>query len=377
MIKEAIAQVVAGSDLTEAEMIVVMDEIMGGAASAAQIAAFITALRIKGETVDEITGAAKVMREKATPVTPFSAAALANGQDLSVSSVLPTSLIPSDLSTPPAPPILVDTCGTGGDSSGTFNVSTTTAFVVAAAGLPVAKHGNRSITSSCGSADVLEALGLDLQLPPQAIAQAIRQVGVGFMFAPLLHGAMKHTIGPRREIGIRTIFNILGPLTNPAGANVQVMGVYSPGLVETLARVLGKLGTRRALVVCGAGNVDEITVTGPTKVAEYNDGEVRILTLSPEDYGIPLASLVDIRGGDSPAEAAAQLRAILAGEEGARLNMVLLNAAAVFLAAERCSSMADGIALARTLVQSGAALARLDALLAFSRGFATAKMVKR
>ncbi|MFH7319098.1 anthranilate phosphoribosyltransferase [Desulfurivibrio sp. D14AmB] len=343
MIKEAIAKVVSGHDLDEPGMVVVMNEIMGGEATPAQIAAFITALRLKGETVAEITGAARVMREKATPVTPFSAAELAAGQ------------------------VLVDTCGTGGDSSGTFNVSTTTAFVVAAAGLPVAKHGNRSVTSSCGSADVLEALGVDLNLSPPAISRAIREVGIGFMFAPALHGAMKHAIGPRREIGIRTIFNILGPLTNPAGANVQVMGVYDPALVETLATVLGRLGCRRALVVCGEGNVDEITVTGPTRVAEYRNGEVISYLIEPEELGIRRATIGEISGGADAAESAALVRAILAGEPGPRLDTVLLNAAAVLLAAQRCPNLAAGVELARSLVADGTALGKLEALIDFCR----------
>lgn len=341
MIKEAIARVVAGENLPESEMVAVMSEIMGGEATPAQIAAFITALRLKGETVEEISGAVRVMREKATAVTPFTAAELAGGQ------------------------ALVDTCGTGGDSSGTFNVSTTTAFVVAAAGLPVAKHGNRSVTSSCGSADVLEALGVDLQLPPERIARAIRQVGIGFMFAPALHGAMKYAIGPRREIGIRTIFNILGPLTNPAGANVQVMGVYDPGLVETLATVLGRLGSRRALVVCGEGNVDELTITGPTRVAEFREGKVACWTVTPEECGLQRAGLAEIKGGGDAAEAAALVRSILGGAPGPRLDMVLLNAAAVFLAAERCSDLGSGVELAREQIKSGAALAKLDELVSF------------
>ncbi|MDF1614625.1 anthranilate phosphoribosyltransferase [Desulfurivibrio dismutans] len=343
MIKEAIARVVAGHDLEEAEMVGVMQEIMGGEATDAQIGAFITALRLKGETTAEITGAVRVMREKATPITPFTPEELAAGQ------------------------VLVDTCGTGGDSSGTFNVSTTTAFVVAAAGVPVAKHGNRSITSSCGSADVLESLGVDLQLAPERIARAIREVGIGFMFAPALHGAMKHAIGPRREIGIRTIFNILGPLTNPAGANVQVMGVYDPALVETLAEVLGRLGSRRVMVVCGEGNMDEITVTGPTRVAEYHRGRVSSYTVAPEDCGLPRAGLAEISGGRTAAEAAGQLRAVLAGEPGARRDMVLLNAAAVFVAADRCPDLAAGVAMAKELLTSGAALAKLEALVAFCR----------
>ncbi|MHB8990014.1 MAG: anthranilate phosphoribosyltransferase, partial [Desulfobulbia bacterium] len=285
MMKEAIAKVVAGTDLSEAEMVGVMETIMGGEATPAQIGAFITALRIKGETVDEITGAARVMRAKATKV-----AAVGEGE------------------------ILVDTCGTGGDASGTFNVSTTAAFVVAAAGVPVAKHGNRSVSSHCGSADVLEALGVDLTLSPEEIGQCIREIGIGFMFAPALHGAMKHAIGPRREIGIRTIFNILGPLTNPAGANVQVMGVYAPSLTETLAQVLGRLGTRRALVVCGEGNLDEITITGATRVSDWANGALTTYSIHPSELGMATASLAEIKGGKTAPEAAAQLRLVLSGK---------------------------------------------------------------
>ncbi|MDZ7641362.1 MAG: anthranilate phosphoribosyltransferase [Desulfurivibrio sp.] len=343
MIREAIARVVEGRALSEEEMVAVMGEIMAGEATAAQIAAFVTALRLKGETVAEISGAARVMRAKATAVTPFSAEELAAGQ------------------------VLVDTCGTGGDASGTFNVSTAAALVVAAAGLPVAKHGNRSVSSSCGSADVLEALGVDLDLSPELIARAIREVGIGFMFAPALHGAMKHAIGPRREIGIRTIFNILGPLTNPAGANVQVLGVYDPALVETLAEVLGRLGSRRALVVCGAGNLDEITVTGPTRVAEYYQGLVTSWTIEPGDYGIATVELAAIKGEADAAGSAAQLRRILGGEVGPRADMVALNAGAALLVAGRCAELAAGVAEARKLMSSGAALAKLDELVAFCR----------
>lgn len=346
MIREAIARVVEGRALSEEEMVAVMGEIMAGEATAAQIAAFVTALRLKGETVAEISGAVRVMRAKATAVTPFSAEELAAGQ------------------------VLVDTCGTGGDASGTFNVSTAAALVVAAAGLPVAKHGNRSVSSSCGSADVLEALGVDLDLSPELIARAIREVGIGFMFAPALHGAMKHAIGPRREIGIRTIFNILGPLTNPAGANVQVLGVYDPALVETLAEVLGRLGSRRALVVCGAGNLDEITVTGPTRVAEYYQGRVTSWTIEPGDYGIATVELAAIKGEADAAGAAAQLRRILGGEAGPRADMVALNAGAALLAAGRCAELAAGVAEARKLMSSGAALAKLDELVAFNRDWA-------
>lgn len=338
MMKEAIAKLVAGTDLNEAEMVGVMETIMGGEATPAQIGAFITALRIKGETVDEITGAARVMRAKATKVH-----AVGEGE------------------------ILVDTCGTGGDASGTFNVSTTAAFVVAGAGIPVAKHGNRSVSSHCGSADVLEALGVDLSLSAAQIGQCIREVGIGFMFAPALHGAMKHAIGPRREIGIRTIFNILGPLTNPAGANVQVMGVFDPSLTETLARVLGRLGARRALVVCGEGNLDEITITGATRVSDWANGGLTTYSIHPSELGMATASLAEIKGGTTAPEAAAQLRAVLSGEAGPCLDMVLLNAGAALMAAGRTDDLAGGVALAREVVASGAALNKVEALVAFSR----------
>ncbi len=337
MIKEAIAKAVVGQDLSEAEMVETMDEIMGGEATPAQIGSFITALRIKGETIEEITGAAKVMREKATRVS-----ALEEGE------------------------VLVDTCGTGGDGSGTFNVSTAAAFVVAGAGVKVAKHGNRSITSKCGSADVLEALGVDLSLSAEKIGRCVKEIGIGFMFAPMMHGAMKHAIGPRREIGIRTIFNLLGPLTNPAGANVQVMGVFAPDLVEILANVLGRLGGRRALVVCGEGNMDEITVTGDTKVADYKDGQVSLYLIKPEDFGMQRASIEDIQGGQTAEESADQLRAILGNESGPCLDMVLLNAGAALMAAGKTVDFLEGVNLARETVSSGAALAKIDALVSFS-----------
>ncbi len=338
MMKEAIAKVVAGTDLSEAEMVGVMEIIMGGEATQAQIGAFITALRIKGETVDEITGAARVMRAKATKVDGVGEGG-----------------------------ILVDTCGTGGDASGTFNVSTTTAFVVAAAGIPVAKHGNRSVSSHCGSADVLEALGVDLTLSAEEIGQCIREIGIGFMFAPALHGAMKHAIGPRREIGIRTIFNILGPLTNPAGANVQVMGVYAPSLTETLAQVLGRLGTKRALVVCGEGNLDEITITGATRVSDWANGALTTYSIHPSELGMATATLAEIKGGTTAPEAATQLRLVLSGKAGPCLDMVLLNAGAALMAAGRSDDLASGVALAREVVASGAALNKVDALVAFSK----------
>ena len=338
MIREAINKVVCRQDLSEAEMVAVRDEIRSGQATDAQIGAFITALRLKGETVDEITGAARVMRQKATPI---------------------------DAADPGG--ILVDIVGTGGDASGTFNVSTTSAFVVAGAGIPVAKHGNRSVSSHCGSADVLEALGVDLNLSAAQIGQCIREIGIGFMFAPALHGAMKHAIGPRREIGIRTIFNILGPLTNPAGANVQVMGVYDPALTETLARVLGRLGTRRALVVCGEGNLDEITITGATSVSDWANGELTTYSIHPAELGLATASLAEIKGGATASEAAAQLRLVLSGKAGPCLDMVLLNAGAALMAAGRAKDLVSGVALAREVVTSGAALNKVEALVAFSR----------
>jgi len=338
MIREAIAKVVTNVDLDETEMVEVMNEIMGGECTPAQIGAFITALRMKGETVAEITGAARVMRAKATLVE----ARIGSG-------------------------VLVDTCGTGGDCSGTFNVSTTAAFVVAGAGVPVAKHGNRSVSSKCGSADVLEALGVDLALSAAEVGRAIREVGIGFMFAPALHGTMKHAIGPRREIGIRTIFNILGPLTNPAGANVQVMGVFAPELTEKLALVLGQLGTRRALVVCGEGNLDELTVTGATDVAEWSAGQLRTYRVTPESVGLQRATLAEIKGEENATAAAAHLRRILAGAAGPCLDMVLLNAGAALMAAGESADLRGGVELARRTVASGAAMAKLEALVDFCR----------
>lgn len=341
MIREAIAKVVAGTHLAESEMVVVMEEIMSGQTTDAQIGSFITALRIKGETVAEITGAARVMRQKATPVDAVDPGA-----------------------------ILVDIVGTGGDASGTFNVSTTSAFVVAGAGVPVAKHGNRSVSSHCGSADVLEALGVDLSLSPERIGQCVREVGIGFMFAPMLHGAMKFAIGPRREIGIRTIFNILGPLTNPAGANVYLLGVYAEELTVKLAAVLNNFGVKRALVVWGEGNVDEMTLTGATKVSEVRDGAVRTYTVTPEEVGLARVTLAEIKGGLTAADSALQVREVLSGKPGPRRDMVLLNAGAALLAAGRAGSLRAGVELAARIIDSGAAQAKLEALVAFGKGAA-------
>lgn len=335
-IKSAIAQLVQKKDLCESDMITVMNEIMGGEATPAQIGSFLTALHLKGETIEEISGAAQVMRQKAT--------AIDTGVDMSAGG------------------IVVDTCGTGGSGSGVFNVSTTSAFVVAAAGGVVAKHGNRSITSKCGSADVLEAAGVALDLTPDQVGQCIQEVGVGFLFAPALHGAMKYAIGPRREIGIRTVFNILGPLTNPAGANVQVLGVFDKDLTTPLAEVLGKLGSKRALVVHGAGKLDEITTTGTTTVAELKEGKVTTYTVTPEDFGLKRADVSELQGGSSGEESAAQMRGILSGQQGAKRDMVLLNAGAALMVAGKAETIAQGIHLAAEMIDSGKALAKMDQL---------------
>lgn len=342
MIKDAIGKVIANTNLSEEEMVGVMEEIMSGEATPAQIGSFITGLRMKGESIDEIVGAVRVMREKATRVD--------SGVDTAAGD------------------ILMDIVGTGGDGSGTFNVSTTTSFVVAGAGIPVAKHGNRAISSSCGSADVLEALGVDLTMPADQVARCVQSVGIGFLFAPMLHGAMKHAIGPRREIGIRTVFNILGPMTNPAGANVQLTGVFAKELTTTLAEVLVRLGMKRTLVVWGEGNLDEMTITGTTHIADGKDGAVTNYTVTPEDVGLQRADIEAIRGGSTAEESAAQVRAVLGGEPGPKLDMVLLNASGALLAAGKAEDLKAGVAMARDLIASGAALQKLDKLVAFCKG---------
>lgn len=339
MIKEAIALVVTSKDLDEQQMTAVMQEIMSGEATDAQIGSFITGLRMKGETIDEIVGAVRVMREKATFVD--------TGVDTASGD------------------ILMDIVGTGGDGSGTFNVSTTTAFVVAGAGIPVAKHGNRAVSSSCGSADVLEALGVDLSMPADKVAECVRTVGIGFLFAPMLHGAMKYAIGPRREMGIRTIFNILGPMTNPAGANVQLTGVFDKGLTKIIAEVLGRLGMKRTLVVWGEGNMDEMTITGTSHVADAHDGKVDTYTVEPEGVGLSRATIADIKGGETIEESAAQVREVLGNTPGARLDMVLLNGGAALMAAGKAPDLKAGVAMAREIIASGAALEKLDKLVAF------------
>lgn len=343
MIKKAIAKVVELQALSEGEMIEVMDQIMGGEATAAQIGSFITALRMKGETVPEITGAAKVMRARATPIRV--------GRVLDIDR----EEINIDRET------ILDTCGTGGSGTKSFNISTTVAFVVAACGVKVAKHGNRSVSSACGSADVLESLGVNLSVTPETVERCIDELGVGFLFAPALHGAMKHAIGPRREIGIRTIFNILGPLTNPAGADRQVLGVYREELVETLARVLVQLGCRRGFVVHGRDGMDEVTLTGPTRVGEIRDGEVRLSTVEPEDFGLTRCALADLQGGDA-SQNAVIVRAVLAGEHGPKRDVVLLNAAFALVAAGVADDIPAGLAAAAEAIDSGMAESKLEGL---------------
>jgi len=343
MIKNAISKVVLQQDLAETEMIEVMNQIMGGEATQAQVGAFITALRMKGETIEEITGAARVMRDHATPIR------VAKALDIDREE------INLDRET------ILDTCGTGGSGTKSFNISTTVAFVVSACGVKVAKHGNRSISSACGSADVLESLGVNLNVTPEQVESCINEVGVGFLFAPALHGAMKYAIGPRREIGIRTIFNILGPLTNPAGADRQVLGVYDEKLVEVLAKVLVKLGCQRGFVVHGKDGMDEITLTGPTRVAEINEGQVTLSTIEPEDFGLRRCLLSDLQGGDAE-ENAAIVRDVLAGAEGPKRDIVLLNAAYALVAAGITENVDAGLQKARTMIDEGLAKAKLEGL---------------
>ncbi|OHE24371.1 MAG: anthranilate phosphoribosyltransferase, partial [Syntrophus sp. GWC2_56_31] len=301
MIREGIAKAVRGENLREGEMMTVMTEVMEGAATPAQIAAFMTAIRMKGETVEEVTGAARIMRQKATRIDARA-------------------------------PVVVDTCGTGGDGSNTFNISTTTAFVVAAAGLTVAKHGNRAVSSGCGSADVLEALGVKIDADPEIVEECLQEVGIGFLFAPRLHGAMKYAIGPRREIGIRTIFNMLGPLTNPAGATSQLIGVYDPKLTEMFAGVLKNLGTKRAFIVHGADGLDEATVTGETRVSELKDGVITTYNIDPLELFGEIIPASDLRGGDAEANARITTEVLTGALQGACRQIVLLNAALAIVA---------------------------------------------
>lgn len=335
MITDAIKKVVGREHLSEADAWAAMGEVMDGQTTPAQIAAFITALRMKGETVAEIAGFARAMRERAQRITPRAET-------------------------------LIDVVGTGGDRLSTFNISTTTAFVVAAAGGYVAKHGNRAVSRLSGAADVLEALGVGIQVPPEVVRRSIEDIGIGFMFAPIYHAAMKHAVGPRREIGIRTVFNILGPLTNPANASYLVVGTYTPALTEIMAEVLGEMGARRAMVVHGLDGIDELSTLGPTQVSELRDGRVRTRQLTPEELGLERASADAIAGG-SPQENAAITTAVLQGEGGPRREIVLANAAAALLTAEFADDWRDGLALARRAIDSGAAYEKLEALRAHTR----------
>jgi anthranilate phosphoribosyltransferase len=349
IITEAVRALVDRRDLSRIEAAAAMEAIMSGAATNAQIAAFLTGLRMKGETVEELIGFAQVMRQKAVRIRV---------RDVEVAGMTGTDR-----------EMLIDTCGTGGDATGTFNVSTATAFVVAGSGLKVAKHGNRSVSSLCGSADVVETLGINLELTPEKVAQCIDEVGIGFLYAPLLHTAMKHVMATRREMGIRTVFNMLGPLTNPAAANAQIIGVYAPSLTEPLARVLAQLGTVRAFVVHGADHLDEISNTGESRVSEVREGVVRSYTVAPEDFGLPRSTIGELIGGDRE-ENARIIRAILDGEAGPRRDIVLMNAAAALVAGAKARDLKDGVGLAAHAIDSGAALRKLEALVGLSRRLA-------
>jgi anthranilate phosphoribosyltransferase len=335
LIQEALGRLLDGRDLARDQARAVMEEVMRGEATPAQIGGFLVALRLKGETADEIAGCAEAMRAHVLSVRP-------KRDDL------------------------VDTAGTGGDGAGTFNISTAAALVAAAAGAGVAKHGNRAVSSSSGSADVLEALGFDLELDAARIERSIDELGFGFLFAPAHHPAMRHAAPVRRELGARTVFNVLGPLTNPAGARAQVVGVYSPDLVPTMARVLARLGARRAFVVHGAGGIDELSPAGPNLVCEVSGGRVRRREIDPQDFGVPRCRPSDLAGG-SPAENARTIRDIFAGGEGPKREAVLLNAAGAIAAGGHARNLREGYRIAAAAVDSGAAGERLDALIAFSR----------
>jgi anthranilate phosphoribosyltransferase len=330
VIRETIQKVIEGNHLTEAEMIETMDEIMEGQTTDAQIACFLTALRLKGETIEEMIGGVRVMRAKSTRV-------------------------------PTKHPLVVDTCSTGGSGIHSFNISTTSAFVVAGVGVPVAKHGNRGITRVSGSANVLMALGVNIEITPEHVGQCIDEVGIGFLFAPMLHGAMKYAIGPRREIGIRTIFNTIAPLTNPADAKAQVLGVYAAELTTVHANVLKNLGTQHAFVVHGNDGLDEITTTTTTRVSELANSDVKTYTLDPIKLGIPKAEPASLLGG-TPEENAEITSNILKGEKGPQRDIVLLNAAAAIVAGGKAGSIETGLELAANSIDSGSALDKLEAL---------------
>jgi anthranilate phosphoribosyltransferase len=336
MIKEAIAKVIERIDLEEKEMIQVMEKMIGGVATPSQMAALLVGLRMKGESVSEITGAAKVMRNKATKIKSNH-------------------------------PVVIDLCGTGGDQQGTFNVSTAASFIAAGAGIPVAKHGNRSVSSQVGSADVLEELGINIDLSPEGAEQCLNEMGIVFLFAPIYHPAMKNVSQLRKDIGIRTIFNVLGPITNPAGIKHQVMGVYSEVLVEPMAKVLRNLGYVRAMVVHGTDRLDEITVTGKTQIAELKDGMVKMYQFDPAEFGFKRRKLEELKGGNAE-ENAQILVSILRGEEReAKREIAVLNAAAGILVAGRAGDMKEAIAMAEESIDSMKALNKLNDLIKFTR----------
>jgi anthranilate phosphoribosyltransferase len=355
MILDALHRIVTHREsLSREEARAVMGEVLSGKCTDAQIAALLVGLNMKGETVEEIVGFAEAIRAAATPIR------IADDSDLDASGT--------------GREALVDTCGTGGDAAGTFNISTVTAFVVAGAGVRVAKHGNRSstpkvdgqtVTAKCGAADVMEALGVKIQLAPEVIAQCLKEVGIAFLFAPAIHSAAKYVAPVRRELKLRTVFNLLGPLTNPAGASAQVVGVYSLELVDKVAEALSLLGTHRAFVVHGLDGLDEITITGPTRVAEIREGTLRSYEISPEEFGFKTAPLTSLSGGDA-AENARIVREILGGEKSPRRDVVLMNAAAALVAAGKAEHLKDGAAIASKSIDSGRAAEKLDALIRFT-----------
>lgn len=346
MIIDALHRIANHSEsLSREQARAVMSQVLSGKCTDVQIAGLLVALHMKGETVEEIVGFAEAMRAAAVPL------GLHSNQAVDVSGTERDAL--------------VDTCGTGGDASGTFNISTATALVVAGAGVRVAKHGNRSVTSKCGSADVMEALGVNINLLPARLAACLQEVGIAFLFAPAMHSAMKYVQTARRELRLRTVFNLLGPLTNPAQASAQVVGVYSAALVEKLAEALSMLGLRRALVVHGLDGLDEITITGATRIAEVREGSVRTYEITPEEFGLNRGTLPDIAGGDAAVNAAI-IREILEGRKSARRDVVLLNAAAALVAAGRADRIADALPLAAKAIDSGAAAQKLQALVRFT-----------
>ena len=342
----AIRRVVEGNHLNRSEAESVMETLMSGQATDAQIASFLTALRMKGETVEELIGFARVIRSR-------------------VSAVRPSAHVGAALSGTERE-MLVDTCGTGGDATGTFNISTATAFVVAGAGVRVAKHGNRSVSSLCGSADVVEALGIRIDLSPEAVGRCIDEAGIGFLYAPLLHTAMRYVMLARREIQIRTVFNLLGPLCNPAQAAAQVVGVYGEKLTEMMAQVLCALGSQRAFVVHGSDGLDEITITGESKVSEVREGKVLTYYVAPEDFGLRRAPIEEIHGGDARRNAEI-IREILSGSGGPKRDVVVLNAAAGLVAGGKARTLMEAVEIARASIDSGQAHASLERLISLSQ----------